>query len=156
MPFYREDYRAVKKDDFISLVYTTFRFSVLENYPLNGLNFTLWLKKNFWKKISKNYDNLKYPLDSSQRNLTSYSYLRCVPYKFFNSYHQERVDRILETLREKEKEIITLYYFQFYKDSVIREMKQTLIPSKIRQEILSQISKKDYLVYVLLLQIERY
>jgi len=156
MPFHRGDYRIFKKDDFKSLVYKTFNLCIIKHYPLAKIGLTVWIKKNFWSKISKNYNRLKYPKDIGQRQLTSYSYLRCIPYKFLNNFHQRKVDKILNTLEKEEKEIITFYYLEFRKDKAIKEKRGISDPLKIRTRTLSKISKKDYLVFALLEQIERY
>lgn len=156
MPFYRGDYKAFRKDEFRSLVYTTFKLSTLKYYPLDGNPFSIWLKNNFWKKVFQNYDSLKYPPDKKQRKLTSYSYLRCVPYNFLNDYHQKKVNSILDFLSPIKKSIIYLYYLKFYKDEIIKKEKGIAHPYQIRKDILGEIANLDYLVYALLLQIERY
>lgn len=153
------DYRAFSDKDFNRLIHRVFKECVLSyETKTDGRSFSLFLKKNFWNKIILEYKKLENPPDPRQRKLTIYSYLRCVPYQFFNFYHQEKVNRILEILKPEEKEIVELYFFNFFKEEEILKRKGINHESFLekKQKILDKISFLDPLVHALLLQIERY
>jgi len=153
------DYRAFTDKDFNHLIYKVFKECTI-NYAekSNGKNFIFYLKKNFWKRISEEYKKLEDPPNPRERKLTAYSYLRCIPYEFLNSYHQEIVDSTLEKLEKEEKELIELYFLNFLKEEeIIKEKKLSLEEFyRLKEKILDKIYFINPLVCALLLQIERY
>ncbi|MCM8766006.1 MAG: hypothetical protein NC920_04080 [Candidatus Omnitrophica bacterium] len=153
------DYRAFTDKDFHRLIYKVFKECTLAYAEkTDGKNFIFYLKNKFWKKILEEYKKLETPSDPRQRKLTQYSYLRCVPYEFFNRYHQEKVEEILHRLKKEEQEIVKLYFMNFYKIEEILKIKNLTLNAfqKLKEETLRKIAHLDTLVYALLLQIERY
>jgi hypothetical protein len=150
------DYRAFTLRDFKRLIHKSFK-ELLLSYSLNG-SITRFLKKHIWGKIISNYNLLKIPQNKKERTLTNYSYLRCIPYKFFNRYHQEKVENTILKLKPEEIEIIELYFFKFYKDKVCAQEKNMVLEEflSLKEKILAKINQIDNLSYALLKQIERY
>lgn len=154
------DYRAFTDRDFSRIIHKTFKEYLLSYIQIErkSYSFVFYLKKNFWNNIVRTYRELENPPDPNQRKLTAYSYLRCVPYKFLNHYHQETVDNILDRLTSEEKEIAQLHFINFFKEEEILKRKGLTSEEllKLKEELLIKISLLDPLVHALLLQIERY
>lgn len=153
------DYRAFTDKDFQRLIYKVFKeCAITYAERSNGKNFPFYLKKNFWNKISDEYKKLENPPNPKQRKLTQYSYLRCVPYEFLNSYHQEIVNITLKKLKKEERELIELYFLNFLKEEEIVKEKNISLKEfySLKEKILHKISLINPLVCALLLQIERY
>lgn len=154
--FCHGDYRALTIRDYKKLVNKCFKELVL-TYSPNG-SLTKYLKARLWNKVVREYDKLKYPQNAKERLLTNYSYLRCIPYKFFNRYHQKRVEEALSKLDADELEIIDLYFFHFYREEVCAGEKKISLEDflKLKEKILQKLKDIDLLSYALLKQIERY
>lgn len=157
--FFRGDYRAFIEADFQKFVYSAFKKIALKyNRGLRHERFSTYVQEGFWNRILKGYRRLQIPQDRRQRQLTGYSYLRCSPYLFLNSYHQNRVDSIVGMLPKTEQRLIELYFLRFFTENAIAKVKRITISAfrRRKKKAMMHILKKDRLVYVLLLQIERY
>ena len=156
---YLRDLRAFTAKDYVKLVYRTFKKCVLEfeGEPDNQ-DFVRYIQVEFWTRILNEYRELENPEDPRQRKLTPYSYLRCTPYQFLNSYHHQRVYAILECLPNKERKLIELYFLNFFKEDVIAHKIQiaTWVVNRRIQKSLRHLFHLDPLTHALLLQIERY
>lgn len=154
--FHRGRYRAFTKNDYQKMIHKIFKENLLKYSGKN--NFSVYLSDNFWKCILDAYEKLKEPLDSRQRLLTSYSYLRCIPYKFLNSCHQEMVETVLDHLPGREREIIDLYFLSFYTNRATAEEMDASFKEVMagKKDGLKRIYSLDPLTHALLGQIERY
>lgn len=155
----RGDYRAVTDKDYSRLVHRIFRQCVLEfakSSPAQSL--AGFLRTRFWDAVVEAYCQLEEPPDPRQRKLTAYSYLRCIPYRFLNDFHQELVYRTIQRLPQDELAAIDLYFLCFY---TVQAAAQAMgLPLETSEEILRRglltLLIEHRLVYCLLRQIERY
>ena len=155
----RGDYRVFTRNDFEGLAYRTFRECLL-NY-LDGpveIPFERFLRERLWPRISESYQDLEEPADRNQRKLTAYSYLRCVPYRFMNRYHHERVYRAVRRLPFRQKQAVHFYHLSFYREetAATQAKADSLEFRRNRWTALRAIAREDYLSFRLLRQIERY
>ena len=155
----RGDYRIFTEKDFRQHVHRSFKECLL-GY-LSGsqtTSFLAHLKTYFWPDIIDRYRNLENPPDSDQRRLTGLSYLRCVPYRFLNSYHHDRVTSAVNRLACEEKEVVQLYYLNFCRQEAAAKRAQISRYAFWRRRALGmrELAENDYLSFVLLTQIERY
>ncbi len=155
----RGDYRAFTRSDFEGLVYRSFRACLL-NYLDGGAktHFARFLREQLWGRISETYRGLEEPADRNQRKLTAYSYLRCVPYRFMNRYHHERVYRTVRRLPFRQRQAVHFYHLSFYREETATTQVKAdpLEFRRNRWTALRAIAKEDYLSFRLLRQIERY
>jgi DNA-directed RNA polymerase specialized sigma24 family protein len=155
----RGDYRVVTERDYSRIVHRHFRQLLLE-YAAdeNSPSFSNWLRERFWPLVRQTYQALDKPLDTRQRRLTPYSYLRCVPYTFLNDYHQNLVTSVIRQLPEWQQEALHAYFLQFFTDAATAEALNC--PPEDSRELLRQALVRllvhERLVYCLLRQIERY
>ncbi len=155
----RGDYRAVTDTDYSRMVHAVFRTCVLEFAQQPAApSLTQWLRERFWPLTLEAYRRMDRPTDARQRTLTPYSYLRCVPYRFLNEYHEELVHRILRQLPEQEQVALDWYFLHFFTEEATTE---TLgCTPEASQQLLRQGLLKllvhHRLSYCLLRQIERY
>ena len=155
----RGDYRVFRESDFQSFVHRAFKESLLAYPQTTGSGHFGWhLRAHLWPTLLKNYRELSHPADARQRLLTPYSYLRCAPYQFLNEYHHERVMETVKRLPAPQRQVIELYYLQFYRKEAVRELTEINSIAFRRRQLgaLRTIAAKDYLSCVLLTQIERY
>ena len=117
-----------------------------------------YVRSRLWDEIVQAYRKLEEPPDPRQRNLTAYSYLRCVPYHFLNRYHHELVTRTLHALPEAQRRVTEEYFFKFFTLPATAE--SLALPFEPVEELLRQglvsLLLNHRLVYCLLRQIERY
>jgi hypothetical protein len=155
----RGDYRAVTDKDYSRLVHRIFRQCVLDfahtsqGHPLAG-----FLRTHFWDAVLRAYRKFEDPPDPRQRKLTPYSYLRCVPYQFLNSFHHELVYRTVQKLSRDELRAIELYFLRFHTlpaTSQAMNLPSEAVDECLRRGLLTLLIE-DRLVYCLLRQIERY
>lgn len=153
----RDDYRAFVAKDYVKLVYATFKKCVLDCEP-ESPDFLDYIQKGFWNRILDEYRRLENPEDPRQRKLTPYSYLRCTPYQFLNSYHHRRVHAILDFLQAGERQVIALYFLNFFREEAVAHEMEIDIRDVHRRigGALRHIFQLDPLARALLLQIERY
>jgi DNA-directed RNA polymerase specialized sigma24 family protein len=155
----RGDYRAVTSTDYSRLTHRVFRRCVLEfSQQLLAQSFAGFLRARFWEAVVAEYRHLDTPPDPSQRKLTPYSYLRCVPYRFLNDFHEELVRRTIRKLPHDALRVIELYFLRFL---TLQATASTLSLSAQAVEAALQrglmtLLMEDRLVYCLLRQIERY
>ena len=155
----RGDYRVVTDRDYSRLVHRVFRQCVLEfaQRP-ESPRLAGFLRMHFWDAIVQVYRKLEDPPDLRQRKLTSYSYLRCVPYRFLNDFHHELVHRAVDQLPPPEARVLSGYFFHFL---TLPATAQALSVSEddtaqlLRRGLL-RLLLSNRLVYCLLRQIERY
>jgi len=155
----RGDYRVFTENDFEGLVYRTFKDCLRRHVERpEGQGFERFLRKELWTRISGHYRALENPADPSQRKLTAYSYLRCVPYRFLNRYHDRRVHDALRRLPFRLRQPVELYNLSFCREEAASALAQVESPEfqRRRSEALRAVARSDYLSYVLLRQIERY
>ena len=154
--FCHGDYQAFTPRHYKKLLYRCFK-ELLFNYSLEE-NFTTYLRKNFWDKVVREYDILRIPKNKKERLLTEYSYLRCVPYKFFNSFHENKVRASLNILNKIELQVKELYFLKFYSEKACAQEMNVEINDIfiIKNQALNKIKFYDLLSYSLLKQIERY
>ncbi|HDI45994.1 MAG TPA: sigma-70 family RNA polymerase sigma factor [Candidatus Omnitrophica bacterium] len=154
--FCHGDYKPFDQREYKKLLNKCFKNLFLKYQP-NG-NFTGYLRKKYWNMVIQEYNELRKPKSEKERLLTDFSYLRCVPYRFFNRHHQDRVNETLNILQPLEKKIIYLYFFKFYTHQAIcgeinlDVWKMTVV----KERALKKIYNKDKISYALLKQIERY
>lgn len=150
------DYRPFTQKDYRRMLHKVFK-EILLTYSPNG-NFNSYLREKFWAKVLSEYELLKIPQGKNERLLTEYSYLRCIPYRFFNRYHEEKVNNSLRMLNKLEQMAIELYFLKFYTDEACAEESNLRIEKflQIKDSALNKIKYHDYLSYALLKQIERY
>lgn len=155
----RGDYRVFNRGDFEGLAYRSFREVLLAFLDLpEAAEFGGFLRERFWAAIVESYRMLEYPPDGRQRKLTNYSYLRCVPYRFMNLYHHERVYRTLARLPSRLRKPVELYHLSFYREEAAME-KLALDSLEFRRRrwtALRRVASEDFLSFRLLRQIERY
>ncbi len=155
----RGDYRVFTERDFEKLIYRVFR-RCLEDYLDGGAAepFLHRMQNRFWPSVLEAYRALENPADPTQRKLTGWSYLRCVPYQFLNDHHQDRVYRAVRRLPEPLRKTIELYHLSFYTEeaAVTRLSITPLAFQRRRAQALRQIKEEDFLSFVLLSQVERY
>jgi len=153
------DYRVLLEKDFTSFAHRVFKQQFLGTLDAQGSkSFHSHLYRNLWPAVRKAYCALENPPDPNQRKLTGYSYLRCVPYRFFNSAHQKRVNRTIRKLPGDERQVLELYTLRFYREEAVLGA-VNLSPEtfrRLRTRALRNIVKQDRLSCALLLQIERY
>ncbi len=155
----RGDYRVFGETDFQSFVHRAFKQCLLACAQTGRTaDFGWHLRRNFWPTILKNYRELDTPADPKQRLLTGYSYLRCIPYQFLNDYHHQRVLAVVKHLPPPHRQVIDLYYLQFYREEAVLETTGISHYAFRRRQVgaLRAIAAGDYLSYILLTQIERY
>ena len=155
----RGDYRVFGETDFQSFVHRAFKECLLNDADTAGsADFGWQLRKKLWPTILANYRELAQPADARQRLLTAYSYLRCTPYQFLNSYHHQRVMATVKQLAPIHRQVIDLYYLQFYREEAVLETAGMNHFAFRRRQLgsLRAIAARDYLSSVLLMQIERY
>ena len=155
----RGDYRAVIDKDYSRLVHAIFRACVLEfaQQP-EAEALGPWLRERMWPAILAAYRKLEQPPDPRQRVLTPYSYLRCVPYRFLNDYHDELVYRVVRRLPAPEQQVVDAYFLHFFTEPAAAErvgcpLEELL--ALLRQALITLLLHRR-LVYCLLRQIERY
>ena len=155
----RGDFRAFTENDYQSLIHRSFKECLLTyiDGPAS-VGFEGYARKEFWGRISEAYRALEKPADPNQRKLTSYSYLRCVPYQFLNSFHHQRVCETVEKLPFPLRQVVQLYHLSFYTEEVAcAHAKITYEEFRRRRwAAFRAIATADYLSYILLRQIERY
>jgi len=155
----RGDYRAVTDRDYSRLVHRIFRSCVFEyaqQMPVQSIS--SYLRAHFWDGVLEAYARLADPPDIRQRPLTAYSYLRCVPYRFLNPFHQELVHRELDQVPAGEAQAVSFYFLHFFTlqataDRLTRPLDAA--EALLRQTLVSLL-RDQRLVYCLLRQIERY
>jgi len=155
----RGDYRVFTERDFHRFVHRVFKECLVNSLGFSSsLDFIWTLQQTFWLTLLKSYRALENPPDPRQRRLTAYSYLRCVPYQFLNEYHQERVAQAIEQLPCLERQVVELYYLNFYKEEAVLDLAQSgrYALRRRRGRALRTMARHDALSYSLLLQIERY
>jgi DNA-directed RNA polymerase specialized sigma24 family protein len=157
--FYRGDYRAVTDKDYQRLLHRVFRQCVLDfvRSPDHQL-LSSYLRAHFWNAAVAAYRRLELPDDPRQRRLTAYSYLRCVPYQFFNPSHQDLVARTLEDLPRAERRILRDYFLHFQTIRATAEATQLsdqAVHTLLYRGLVSLVNRQR-LTYCLLRQIERY
>ncbi len=155
----RGDYRVFTEADFSRWVHRAFKECLLMH--LAGpptADFQWSLRRNLWPTIVGSYRALEQPPDERQRHLTAYSYLRCVPYQFLNSYHHERVAATLNGLPSDQRRVVELYYLCFFKEEAAWGALQISgeVFQRLREDALKTLAQRDSLTCALLLQIERY
>ena len=155
----RGDYRAVTEKDYSRLVHGLFRQGVLEfaQQPEEP-SLSQWLRTHLWTQILEAYRRMDQPSDPRQRVLTPYSYLRCVPYRFLNDFHEELVHATVRQLPEKICRALDVYFLQFHTESASSQVIGCSLEEcrdRLRQGLLSLLLDHR-LVYCLLRQIERY
>lgn len=155
----RGDYRAVTDKDYSRMVHAIFRACVLEfaQQP-SAPSLTLWLRERFWPLTLEAYRRLDRPADARQRALTPYSYLRCVPYRFLNEYHEDLVHRTVRQLPEREWQALDWYFLHFFTETATADAMASLPEAtleRLRQGLV-KLLVDHRLVYCLLRQIERY
>ena len=155
----RGDYRVFTRNDFEGLVYRSFRECLLGflSQP-SPVSFERFLRERFWPSIADGYRLLEDPPDRNQRKLTPYSYLRCVPYRFLNPYHHERVYRTISRLPSRLRQPVQLYFLSFYREEAASERAGITLEEFRRRRwgALREVASEDYLSFRLLGQIERY
>ena len=155
----RGDYRAVTYEDYSRLVHGVFRRCMLEFSQQSELPlFSQWLRLRLWPLILEAYRRLDQPSDPRQRLLSPYSYLRCVPYRFLNDFHEELARASLQRVPEPVRQIIVAYFFHFYTESASAEAVGCSLEEcreRLRQGLITLLIHHR-LVYCLLRQIERY
>lgn len=155
----RGDYRVFTRNDFEGLIHRGFR-ECLMNYLASPetAGFERHLREQLWPLVSEKYRALEEPADRNQRKLTAYSYLRCVPYRFLNRYHHERVYQTVGGLSFPLRQTVQLYHLSFYREEAASEQAGThsLEFRRKRWSALRVIAGRDYLSFRLLRQIERY
>lgn len=156
---YRSDYRVLTDTDFSRLLHKVFRQCVLD-FANSAVEESLsgYLRARFWEQVRSAYQRLDRPADARQRNLTAYSYLRCVPYQFLNDYHHDLVHRTLQHLPADELGAVQAYFLQFgtpeaTAGAVGRPVSDT---ETLLRRALTSLLIEHRLVYCLLRQIERY
>ncbi len=154
----RGDYRVFTESDYNSLVYRIFKLSLVAQPDLAEASFERGVRKDFWPAIRTAYCALEDPPDRRQRRLTPYSYLRCIPYQFLNDYHHERVSATVRRLPFRQRQVIELYYLNFLREEAVLESARISLEGfhRWKSSALEKIASKDYLSYILLIQIERY
>ena len=156
----RGDYRVFARNDFEGLVYRAFRGCLLDflSDPAPKTGFERFLRLNHWARLSDAYRQLEDPPDRNQRKLTGYSYLRCVPYRFLNSHHDERVYRWIRRLSSPLRQTVEWYHLSFYREEAAADRigVEALEFRRRRWAALREIASKDILSFRLLRQIERY
>ncbi len=157
--YHRSPYRAFLREDYQRLIHKVFRKAVQEFLREKRKELVFeYLKEGFWNQVVAEYQSLKTPEDPRQRELTSYSYLRCAPYEFLNRYHHEKVYSLLPELPSPERRMIALYFLNFYHDRAVA-VEESISMEEFRERkesALHLLLELDFLVYCLLLQIERY
>lgn len=157
----RGDYRVFTEADFHRSVHKAFKECLLNYFQLQrpqSETLSFYLKRNFWPTILKTYQTLEQPPDPRERRLTGYSYLRCIPYQFLNSYHHDRVWSVVEQLPVSERQLVELYYLRFYKEEAVLvtlQISQHAFQRR-RAKALRAVASADPLARALLTQIERY
>jgi len=155
----RGDYRAVTDKDYSRLVHTIFRQCVLEFAHAPHLtSLSHWLRAELWPRIVNIYQRMELPPDPRQRRLTPYSYLRCVPYRFLNDFHQTLVYSTARRLPLSRWQAVDAYFLHFYTEAATAErLGCTVEEGRARlREALVKLLVTHRLVYCLLRQIERY
>ena len=155
----RGDYRAVTDTDYSRLVHRVFRHGVLDfAHTAVDRSLSAYLRTHFWDAVLHAYRQLDEPLDPRQRTLTPYSYLRCAPYQFLNSFHHDLVHRTLHQLPPREQQAIEWYFLRFFTREAAAQamgLPQDEAEAVLRRGLTSLLVD-DRLVYCLLRQIERY
>ncbi len=155
----RGDYRAVTDKEYSRLVHRVFRQCVLTfaQHPLES-SLAGFLRTYFWEAVFHAYRALNTPPDPRQRPLSPYSYLRCVPYRFLNDFHQDVVSRRLRQLPSAARQAMDGYFLQFWTlPATCQAMNLPLEPvEELLRRSLLDLLLKNRLVYCLLRQIERY
>lgn len=155
----RGDYRVVTDGDYSRLLHRVFREHVMEFAGTSGYHsLCSYLRTHFWPAVAQAYRSLEDPPDPSQRTLTAYSYLRCVPYRFLNRYHHERVLATVNRLPAPEQDALQRYFLKFR--TLASTAEAMGLPADETEQTLSRgltfLLVNDRLVYCLLRQIERY
>jgi hypothetical protein len=155
----RGDYYAMTDKEYSRMVHAVFRASVFEFAKTPEVpSLSQWLRERFWPLIVDAYRRLENPPDPRQRTLTPYSYLRCVPYRFLNDYHQDLVDATVQRLPSLERKAIDAYFLHFFTASASAEAVEASPQgwSDAMRRGLTKLLIDHRLVYCLLRQIERY
>lgn len=154
--FCHGDYKIFGQREYKKLLNRCFKELFL-NYQPDG-NFTGYLRYNYWNKVVEAYNELRKPKSEKERLLTDLSYLRCIPYRFLNRYHQERVNNTLNLLDPLEKKVVYLYFLKFYtEEAVCQETNLDAAEmNSVKEKALNKLQTKDKICYALLKQIERY
>jgi DNA-directed RNA polymerase specialized sigma24 family protein len=162
--YVRGDYRAFTDRDYSRLTHRVFRECVLEylgqapaaEAPTPSLS--QWLRARFWPRVVDGYRALSRPPDARQRDLSPYSYLRCVPYRFLNAFHDTLVRDVLQRLPQAERDAIDAYFLHFFTlPAAARHL--SCPPEACGASLhrgLTRLLLEERLVYCLLRQIERY
>ena len=155
----RGDYRAVTDKDFSRLTHRVFR-QLLLGFAEQAAepSFAAFLRQRFWETVVGSYVKLEDPPDPRQRKLTAWSYLRCTPYQFLNSFHHALVHRGLGKLPDAQRRAISTYFLDFSTPHATAETLQSSLEDTqelIRQGLVSLLLS-ERLIYCLLRQIERY
>lgn len=155
----RGDYRVVTDRDYSRLAHRVFRQCCFELAQAGAApSFAGYLRTHFWDALRLAYCKLENPPDPRQRNLTAYSYLRCIPYRFFNTYHHELVSRTLQTLPPEHHHVLERYFLHF--ETLPAVAQHGGVPLETSEERLrsglTTLLIHHRLVYCLLRQIERY
>ncbi len=155
----RGDYRVVTDKEYSRLVHRLFRQLLLDyaQQP-EARSFTSWIRSGLWPSVRDAYRRMSQPADLRQRPLTAYSYLRCIPYKFLNSYHQDLVYGTLSRLPQHQQQALHTYFLQFFTESATAQAMGCPQPESAQtlREALVRLLVDHRLVYCLLRQIERY
>ena len=155
----RGDYRAFTDRDFSRLVHRVFRDCAMEfaHTPVFQ-SFSSYLRRHLWIRVVEAYHKLNEPLDPRQRFLTAYSYLRCVPYRFLNDFHEELVARVMQQRPRDHVQALDVYFLRFF--TLPATASELHVPVDEAERLLRQglvgLLMEERLVYCLLRQIERY
>jgi hypothetical protein len=162
--YVRGDYRAFTDRDYSRLTHRIFRACVLDyiGQPTVEIaqrpSLAAWLRERFWPRVVEAYRELNRPFDPQQRDLTPYSYLRCVPYQFLSPFHHGLVYEAVGRLPEPEQRVIDAYFLRFFTlDATAARLAD--LPSACEERLrrgLTRLLVQERLVYCLLRQIERY
>ena len=155
----RGDYRAFTDRDYSRLLHHIFRhcaFAFAHDPTESSL--AGYLRARFWPDVVSTYDKLNEPVDQTQRKLTSYSYLRCIPYQFLNSVHQILVADALAPLPREERQALEWYFLHFQTLSSTAQLMsaaEDTVEALLHRGLITLLTR-DRLAYCLLRQIERY
>ncbi|MBI3319961.1 MAG: sigma-70 family RNA polymerase sigma factor [Candidatus Omnitrophica bacterium] len=155
----RGDYRVVTDRDYSRLTHRIFRQCVFEfAHTACPQSFAGYLRTHFWDAVLLAYRKLEDPPDLRQRKLTAYSYLRCIPYRFFKAYHHELVARVLRALPSEHHRVLERYFLHF--ETLPAAAQHLELPLETSEErlrsALTTLLIHHRLTYCLLRQIERY
>ena len=157
--WYRGEYRAVTNQDYSRMIYRVFRQCVVR-FAQSSAEQSLagFLRVEYWPAVHQAYCQLDVPADPRHRRLTAYSYLRCIPYRFLNNFHEALVAQAVDALPGAQRKAIRRYFLEFFTLGATADVLGR--PTEQAQELLRRglvtLLLRQRLVYCLLRQIERY